>query len=233
MGVETEGVTDITPGTEQPAAPSVEELQAQLKAMQDQQAAWTKEREQYLQALASVDTVVQERIAPRRQAREEQGGEEQDEELDPVLQRKLAKLREADDARYSTVQDQLDQLNFTQLASSMGVTQEDYLEVEKQYQAFRRNGVSVTDNTGVKRPLTRTDVLDRLLAVRTRGEMMKAAPDKMREHLRTKVIGQAQFEGVGSYEGAPRLVKLDSELDRAPPKDRVTKLEKALEGIEF
>lgn len=225
-GENQEGVSDI----ETEKAPSMEELQAQLQALQEQQAqaaaSWQKKEEQYLNALAGVDSVVK-REAPRGEPAAD------DDELDPVIEKKLTKLRAADEARYSVMQDQLDQMSFGQMAAAMGVSQEDYIETEKVYAQYRQRGVALVDETGQKRPLTRVDVLDRLIAQRARGDMMKAAPTKNLEALRGKLVGQASFPEAGTYEGAPKLVRLDAELDKAPNSERTKKLEKTLAGIEF
>jgi hypothetical protein len=81
--------------------------------------------------------------------------------------------------------------------------------------------------------MTRADVLQQIVGRRVIADQFKSAPQRNLESFRTKLVGQAGFEGVGSAPTGERYVRLDTELDTAPAKERVTKLEKALNGVEF
>lgn len=214
-----EGVSDLDTG------PSLAELQAQLKATQEQLAAAAKEREMMLGALAEKDA----RRAPPQQRQEDPVDEEP---LDPRTAKEIARLKEEHSASLNAVQDQFDEMSFLNYAASAGLDPALVSETAKTYNDYRERGVRVRGGDGRERPMTRADVLYQVIGKREVANAFKSAPEKNLAALKSRLVGPAGFEG-GAMPSGERFVKIDSEIDSLPTKDKVSKLEKSLSNIEF
>lgn len=213
-------VTDIA------TEPSLAELQEQLKAQNERLAAMAKKEEMYLQALAEKDT---RRPAPKK----EEPPEEDLGELDPATKRALDKLQSSHTQQLSQLQDQHDEMSFMQYAASAGIDPQVVAETAKMYADYRASGVRVRGHDGQERPMTRADVMFQVIGRRSVADQFKQAPERNLQALKSKIIGPAGFDGGASAGEGPRYVKIDSEIDKLPTKDRSSKLEKALSNLEF
>lgn len=207
-------------------APSLEQLTAQLKETNTKLAEMQKKEEMYLQALAEKDS---RRAAPP-QKREEP---EEEDPLDPRTAKEIARLKEEHATSLSAVQDQFDEMSFLNYAASAGLDPGVVAETAKTYSDYRERGVRVRGADGKERAMTRADVLYQVVGKRAIADQFKAAPERNLQALKSKLVGPAGFEGVGAPPDGARYVKIDSEIDKLPQKEKVGKLQKALEGIEF
>lgn len=216
---------DVSDIETEEAQPTLEELQAAMKQQSEQFAELKKNHDLALQALAEKDT--------RASKPEKEEGEEEPEELDPATAKALQKLQAQHATQLNAVQDQFDEMSFLQYAASAGLDPAIVAETAKQYADYRAAGVRVKGRDGQERPMTRADVLYQVVGKNEIANTFKTAPEKNLAALKAKLVGGAGFEGVGAAPEGQRYVRLDSEIDKLPVKEKAGKLEKALTGIEF
>lgn len=125
----------------------------------------------------------------------------------------------------SDLQEQLDRIQFGNLAAQTGLTPEDVKATEEQLMLWRRSGMTIVDQTGAKRQPNRADAVRQVLGNKALAESQKAAPTRI----------QAQLRGMmGDVPGgAPAGQQAQNQVDpdkfiRMAPKDRIKLAEDAL-----
>lgn len=228
-GGDPEGVSDLETDKK---GPTLEELNARLSSIEAENKTLKEERGQLLSTLASV-----EKLVPARKQHKEDTEPEDDDDVDPAVQKRLERATRKMEQQFASFQggvlDRLDYNQFIQTAAGMGMTEEEFASQEKEYLVARDSGMSVTDNSGKRRPVTRQDLLDLKLGREMRMQRMKEAPTKQFEALRERLGANAGLESPGGASRAVKGLDLEALQKEADVSKRVSTLEKSLEKVEI
>lgn len=222
------GVHDLNPGggggTPPPPAVDVAALQKRLADAEAREA-------QYVEAI--------NRLAERVPG-EDPPPAQDEEPLDPTIAKRVDAMLSPLQQKIRAQEDLIDQQMFMQLAAAAGVTPEQVGQAEKQYQEWQETGLmtvrTVRTAQGLKRveaTPTRQEALDFILGRTTRGAMMKEAPTRSMQALRSQILGGAAFETSGGGAPTRRSEASYAELEAKPIEERLKAREAALDREGF
>lgn len=123
------------------------------------------------------------------------------------------------------LQEQLDRMQFNNLAQGHGLTPEDIKSTEEQLMMWRRAGMTITDASGVKRQPNRADAVRQVLGAKALAEAQKAAPTRMQAQLRGMMGGDVPG---GAPANAPTTQVDSDKFIRMSAKERIQMAEAAL-----
>lgn len=221
------GVHDLQPeGAPKPPpapGPDLNALQKQLAEMQAREA-------QYIEAI--------NKMAERMPGDEPPPREGEEDQLDPVLQKRVSEMLTPLQRKLAQQEDMIDQQMFMNLAASAGVSPEQVGEAEKQYQSWRKSGLrtlayDLETRREVERTPTRQEALDFVLGRMQRGAMMKEAPGRSMQALRAQLLGQHAFEAGAGSMPLQRSPTSYAEVEALPIDQRLKKREEELDRTGF
>lgn len=125
----------------------------------------------------------------------------------------------------TNLEEQLDRMQFNNLAQGSGLTPEDIKATEEQLILWRRAGMNIVDQSGAKRQPNRADAVRQVLGAKALAESQKAAPTRIQAQLRGMMGGDVP--GGAPTTPAAQVIEPDKYI-RMTSKDRIKLAEDAL-----